>query len=219
MNNQNLKDIEESLENILYIFSEFYKYPEDSFIDEINSGQIDEHLKELFAKVQFNFKPNVREKVQTGKTFKEQYHYSFSGVVTPFVLPVESVYKQWTTDPSAMLGIAKQKGYLMGDSAIHMRHLYEKFGVSIPKEYEFMPDHLTLQLEFLALLQKNKAIDEGKQFIDDHLDWLPDMSAELKYVDDGAFYLYITELLQRFLEYYRHDILTEIGERSESFYV
>lgn len=37
-----------------------------------------------------------------------------------------------------------------------------------------MPDHLSILLEILARFLGNGWWSEGKQFIKDHLDWLPD---------------------------------------------
>lgn len=219
MKDLSLEKVSEELQNILIIFAEFYKYPSEELIKEINTGQLDRDLAALFSNVGFLFKPNIQENIQTGLGLREQYHYCFSGIKKPFVTPVESIYKQWTSDQTVKLSIAKSKGYLMGDSALHMKHLFQQFGVTIPDEYAYMPDHLTLQLEFLALLIEKKRIDIIKQFFKDHLDWLPFMIDELKPLDDSSFYIYITVMLQSFLDHLNQLISRELEERSESTYV
>ncbi|UTW68982.1 molecular chaperone TorD family protein [Anaerobacillus sp. HL2] len=89
----------------------------------------------------------------------------FSGIKQPFAPPIESLYKQWTTDPTAQVSIAKNKGYLMGDAALHMKYLYDQYQIEVPEGFSNMPDHLTLQLEFLAFLHESGSYDTVKQFI------------------------------------------------------
>ena len=67
---------------------------------------------------------------------------------------VESTYKPWTTDKGCGMVFAASKGLVMGDSALHMREIYRLASLEVPEQFRSMPDHLVLELEFLALLYR-----------------------------------------------------------------
>lgn len=193
---------QEDLQKIIYIFAEVYKYPDQAYYDEVYSRQVDEELSGLFSKIKLIIEPQFKEQCPSLEELQSQFMDLFSGIKQPSAPPIESVYKVWTTDPSAKISIAKSKGYLMGDAALHMQHLYKQYQVEVPSGYENMPDHLTLQLEFLAYLHEGDNSEAIKQFIIEHLDWLDDFINELEKLDDSGFYLYATRILQTFLQNY-----------------
>ena len=55
-------------------------------------------------------------------------------------MPVESLYKPWTSLPGSQFGGAR--GLYLGDAARHVQALYEALKVEIPKRFAAMPDHL-----------------------------------------------------------------------------
>ncbi len=185
----------EAAAELFLTFAEFYKPLTESFFQEIKSGDMDKKLQLLFqaagyaaplGKLGFN--------LQGFTNLKQLYSDCFSDPVGHIVPPIESLYKPWTTDPSASLLHEKSKGYLFGDAALHMQYLFGQYRLAIPKEYTNMPDHLTLLLEFLAYLVRNEASELTYQFILDHLDWLAAFKQELKAIKDSTFYLNITAL-------------------------
>ncbi len=112
---------------------------------------------------------------------------------------IESSYKAWTTDPACRLLFAREKGLLMGDSALHMAALFQSAGLETPEEFGACPDHLVLELEFLAVLY-GAATDRGvKQFMHDHLDWIPEMKEKLMECEPHPFYRTAGEALDTFL--------------------
>jgi putative dimethyl sulfoxide reductase chaperone len=191
---------QEELQKIIYTFAEIYKYPEIDFFEEMASQQVDDELTSFFSRVNLNIKTNLKANLSSLEELHAQFMDCFSGIKQPFAPPVESVYKVWTTDPSAQVSIAKSKGYLLGDAALHMQHLFNQFQIEVPSGFENMPDHLTIQLEFLAYLNEVNKHELMKQFINDHLDWLDDFITELEKLESAQFYLYATKLLQTFLE-------------------
>ncbi|OIJ17210.1 hypothetical protein BKP37_01375 [Anaerobacillus alkalilacustris] len=94
----------------------------------------------------------------------------------------------------------------MGDSAIHMKHLFKQYNISVPHGYENTPDHLTLLLEFLAFLHEGDNTLTILQFISDHLDWLQTFIDELKEVANSSFYVYVTIVFDEFLKAYYLDM-------------
>lgn len=198
--------MKDELPVVLNILAEFYKYPNEDFYNEVASGNLDKELTSLFSKLDVQIDLKFQAICPPLKELQSQFMDLFSGIKQPCAAPVESLYKQWTTDPTAQVSIAKSKGYLMGDAALHMKYLYEQFQIEVPEGYQNMPDHLTLQLEFLAYLHECSNFETGKQFTDEHLDWLGTFLEELEKLEDNAFYLNATLVLQTFLKNYYMEI-------------
>jgi TorA maturation chaperone TorD len=112
---------------------------------------------------------------------------------------VESYYKPWTHDILCPLPFAKEKGYLMGDSALHLQTLYRHCSLEIPDLFKGMPDHLVLELEFLSFLYQCTGDQEIRKVIEDHLDWIPLLKEECKKAQAHPFYLTLTDMLQLFI--------------------
>lgn len=185
----------EAVEQLCYTFAQFYKYPNEELYEEIVQGELDELLNDAFESLNINISIDLKRMVSSFQVLQQSYNECFSGVTHPFVIPVESVYKIWTKDPTAKVSIAKSKGYLMGDSAIHMQYLLKHYGMEIPRGYENMPDHLVILLEFYGYLQNNGTDQQLVQFLNDHFDWLDELLNELKEIQNSAFYVYITKIL------------------------
>lgn len=184
---------------LLLLFSELYKFPEEEFYKEIKSGEFDRQIAELGKSLNDPVTANFKDQIGSYPEMVEAFNHCFLGIKAPFAPPVESVYKTWTTDQSCQAPHKNQKGYLMGDSALHVKHILDSFGLEIPQEYALMPDHLTILLEIGAFLLRQELPAETRQFIHDHLDWLPDYTQALCQVEQSRFYLYATEKLQHIL--------------------
>ncbi|MDO0822402.1 TorD/DmsD family molecular chaperone [Desulfosporosinus nitroreducens] len=148
----NTLEINQALQNLLMIYAEFFKFPEKDFFEEIKRGEIDEQVKTLSELAGCSISTCFMKEVNTYEQLTESYNVCFIGIEKPFAPPIESVYKQWTVDESYQVSFRQQRGYLMGDSAHHVRHILKAFNLEIPIEYDLMPDHLTIILEVLAYL-------------------------------------------------------------------
>ncbi|MDK2822918.1 MAG: putative dimethyl sulfoxide reductase chaperone [Clostridia bacterium] len=189
---------QEAVAEIFLIFAEFFKYPSRSFFDDLKWGNVDNQLKILFKTANFNLGvPNFYSFISEFSELKSTYARCFLGITKPFALPIESVYKTWTTDPTVKLPIANSKGYVMGDSAMHILHLFEHFQLEIPEEYGMMPDHLTILLELYAFMIGKRSPKECEIFIKDHFNWLDDFKDALYQVKESGFYLYVLDTLQK----------------------
>lgn len=177
------KHKEQFIPEILLIYAQSFSFPQQDFYEEITSGKLDQELEELWQKAGLP-KPNSNltwvDMVPPYEEWVKVYNESFIGAKKPLAPPIESLYKPWTADESFQVPFKNQKGYLMGDSAQHILHITEKLGWEIPIEYQVMPDHLSILLEILARFLGNGWWSEGKQFIKDHLDWLPDWQKALE---------------------------------------
>jgi len=113
---------------------------------------------------------------------------------------VESTYKPWTRDDKCGMVFAKSKGLIMGDSAVHILDVYERLSLEVPEVFRSTPDHLILELEFLALLYREGTFEQIHRFIEDHLDWIPDLVDAVERADPDPFYKSAIELIHIFLQ-------------------
>ncbi|WP_052329873.1 TorD/DmsD family molecular chaperone [Thermicanus aegyptius] len=186
----------------LYLtFAEFYKEPTPEFFEEVHQGMTEAWMKEKMYEGGYpTHEFHLKDHFSSYEEMKVAYDRSFRGIVKPYAPPIESVYKEWTLDPTVELQIARSKGYLLGDSALHMRYLYKLARIEIPENYSGMPDHLSLILEFLSLLFKEKEEQLWKGFISDHLDWLGEFEKALQSIEAPYFYREVTSLLRHCIE-------------------
>lgn len=87
-------------------------------------------------------------------------------------MPVESLYKPWSTQDGNSFGA--QRGLYLGECSHHLLALYERLALEVPPAFSAMPDHLTLELELLAMLLEVHNYEGVSQLVSDHFDWLGD---------------------------------------------
>lgn len=156
--------------------SAFWRPPDAEFWQELAEGTVDAEIANQARQAALSYP------MQDPDSFcgllpplsALQYFFvrCFIGIGKKSVLPVESVYKKWTEDPTTRLPIAGSTGYLMGDAALHARYLLEHYGLDVPPDYRMMPDHLVILLELAAFLLQNRTDEESRLFLTQHLDWL-----------------------------------------------
>jgi len=133
------------------------------------------------------------------KDLGEEYRRLFSEFSKESVSLVESSYKPWTLDPRCTLPFGSDKGFLMGDSALHLLEIFRQCGLEVADEFRGSPDHLVVELEFLSYLYRYATDLEVRQFMKDHLDWIPLLKDEIKRSDPHPFYRGALEVLDLFL--------------------
>jgi TorA maturation chaperone TorD len=134
------------------------------------------------------------------KEIEEEYDRLFSGTGNERISLVESFYKPWTLDPHCSLPFAKEKGFLMGDSAIHLSTLFQQCKIEVAEPFKGMPDHVVIELEFLSYLYQGGGEEEVKRFIEDHLDWIPLLKEEFEKAHAHPFYISLIEMLDLFIQ-------------------
>jgi TorA maturation chaperone TorD len=158
------------------LLSAFWQPPDESFWNNLADGSVDAEISKFAAQANFtNWQPSAptfQEKLPELSAIQFFYLRCFIGIGKQSVLPVESIYKKWTADPSVRLPIAGSTGYLMGDSALHVQYLLDQYGLGVPPDYRMMPDHLVLLLELFAVLLEKRPSQEAQLFLSQHLDWL-----------------------------------------------
>ena len=187
--------------DIYLLLSEAFKQPTEAFIAE-QPAMVD-FLAQAFLEIGYDLPAALYEDwpalLPDLATATAAYRQSFVFPVHARVLPVESVYRRWTSDASAEVPFAAEKGLLLSDHALHMKDLYEAFGISLPTEYESMPDHLCLELEFAALLLEHHQEEKYALFLAEHLDWLDDLVAEAEQKELPDYYRQLIRLTAQFL--------------------
>ncbi len=166
------------------LLSAFWQPPDETFWHNLNDGAVDHEISEYSLQAGFSASPIAADSFQQNlpplAAIKMFYLRCFIGIGKQSALPVESIYKKWTEDPSARLPIAGSTGYLMGDPALHAQYLLNHYQLQIPPDYRMMPDHLLLLLELLAFLLENRPDDEVHLFLSQHFDWLDSFAEALE---------------------------------------
>lgn len=190
----------------------FWRPPDAEFWQELTDGTVDAEIA-----TQTNlagFSPCGQENASFSSLLPPlpalQYFFirCFIGIGKKAVLPVESIYKKWTEDPTARLPIAGSTGYLMGDAALHAKYLLDYYGLDVPPDYRMMPDHLVILLELASFLLKNRTEEEVRLFLSQHLNWLDNFAGAVNEIEPEnepdlqtkSFYQLALQTLQQSLE-------------------
>lgn len=183
------------------VLAELAKEPDASLVCQLPA--MAEYLAEAFAALGYpppdgGWQDWPRQASSLEK-LQAAYRRSFIYPPDSRVVPVESVYRQWTFDPSAKLPFAREKGYLMSDAALHMQALYEGYGLTIPATMKATPDHLCLELEFACFLLENETAERYATFLREHLDWLDELCREAARQEADRFYRQVLAAISRFV--------------------
>lgn len=188
---------------LYFALSECYKEPSFAFARDVAEGVLYETVKEGFAIL------GIEEDLEALRipgppdlvfeTLKSAYYPLF--VIPPrFVLPVESVFKDWGREEGLLAGT---RGLIMGPPAQDMLRRYEAWGIVLPEAFKAYPDHLALLLEYGGLLCEvnDPALDE---FVSTHLDgWIENLKADVDACTESAFYRTVASVTLAFVLYER----------------
>jgi TorA maturation chaperone TorD len=133
--------------------------------------------------------------------FTKEYHrlfgpYPYRGKTISLV---ESTYKPWAADTTCGMVFAASAGLVMGDPAVHLLDVYREASLEVPEAFRSTPDHLILEIEFLALLYRDGTSEQIARFITDHLDWIPNLREELALARPKPFYRGAVDLIDIFV--------------------
>ncbi len=191
-----------TIEGEIYLaLSECYKEPTEGFAGDVASGRLYELIGNGLRQmdVPFLIITETIKNIKMGdgeeeissiyKRLKDEYYSIFFPL---YVVPVESVYKEWKKGETG-------KGYIMGDPAIEMRKRYEMLGIEIPQVYKDTPDHISLLLEYASLLCENLSREARAGFVIDHLDWVEDMRDDIYKHSESTFYRSVADITVAFV--------------------
>ncbi|MFN2364508.1 MAG: molecular chaperone TorD family protein, partial [Halarsenatibacteraceae bacterium] len=196
-----LEEKDKIREEVYLLFCNLISKPETAIYKELKSNlhiQLFNRYNEYFTeiKVPENWENNNLPELNKWNDLWKEY----LAINNPGLKLIESVYKPWTIDESCGMPFADDKGYIMGDWAHHMLHLYELLDFEIPEKFSFCPDHLMLELEFMSILVEEADHRDQLQFVQQHLDWLDDLVEEAEAIELDQFYLKLLIWIKDFIE-------------------
>lgn len=186
---------------VYLLLSEAHKQPTAEFIED--QPAIVKFLTKAFRELEYNLPATLYDNWPTIASDLESlafaYRQSFIFPVDSRIVPVESIYRQWTYDTTAEVPFAREKGLLMSDHALHIKTLYDAYGITIPSEYQSMPDHICLELEFAAFLLEQQATEQYFIFIREHLNWLDELAKDAEKQGIPDYYHQLVKMTAQFL--------------------
>lgn len=134
----------------------------------------------------------------TPPTYAEKQAFAarhFAGGLPESALPVESLYRTWSTG-AAPAPFSQQQGLYLGDSAHYLRELVQRFGMEMPPAFAACPDHLALELDLVAVMLRSGMREEARQFLAERFAWLTAYRMRLLTLDDDArFYIGLVDVI------------------------
>lgn len=170
--------------------SEFFKEPSVDFTEDVASGRLARYFEERCISLALDPSSckGLAPAGDVAASLAGEYRRLFRGPLPPYIIPVESVYKKWASDPDCHLPLAQEKGFLMGDPAVDMLRRYQEEGIALPDEFASMPDHVALELEYLSMLFLRGDEAASREFLVRHMDWLDDLVREIDAAGEGGVY-------------------------------
>jgi TorA maturation chaperone TorD len=186
------------------ILSSLFCPPDQEMVKQLNQGHLHTFFKSYIQSLNGEIEILKGFLAQSPsqiflKDLKEEYDRLFSDTEAERISLVESFYKPWTQDPHCSLPFVKEKGFLMGDSAVHLSILFQECGMEVAGPFKGMPDHIIIELEFLSYLYQEAGDREIKRFIEDHLDWIPFLKESFEKANAHPFYISLIGVLNFFV--------------------
>ena len=201
-----------TIEGAIYAaLSECFKEPSEEFADDIASGRLEEVIKEGLSQLNIPVPGDTLKSLHLTKDhgFKDEliivynklradYHSLFFPL---YVVPVESVYKEWSKADDVTGAMKGEKGFIMGDPAVEMINRYRMAGIEIPQTYKDTPDHIAILLEYASLLCENIKREDRASFVSGHLDWVAELHNDIYKYSESNFYRAVADITVDFIQY------------------
>lgn len=199
-----------TIEGAIYAaLSECFKESSEEFADDIASGRLEEVIKEglsqLCIPVPSETLRSLRICHPVYNKLKADYHSLFFPL---YVVPVESVYKEWSKTDDVTGAMKGVKGFIMGDPAVEMINRYRMAGIEIPETYKDTPDHIAILLEYASLLCENIKREDRASFVSAHLDWAAELHNDIYKYSESNFYRAVADITVAFIQYERANLMT-----------
>jgi TorA maturation chaperone TorD len=191
---------------VYFGLSECFKEPTLGLARDVASGLLRDVLSQAFAELGLILEADGLREVGTEEEVLDRlcraYHALFTVPSSRFVLPVESVFKEWRAGE----GLAAASGMIMGPPALDMLERYRIRGLEIPAEMKDYPDHLALLLEYGGLLCQDGDLQEHRKFLASHLDsWIETLASQVEERSEVPFYGVVARALGAFVRAERRD--------------
>ena len=178
------------------LLAECFKEPSATFVEEVQAGALGDELSDHAMALDLELSEPTPPHPDDRGSVQDAYLSLFEAKRQPYAPPAESPYKEWHGD--------REGGLLGGPSARDMERRYEALEATPPEGYPV--DHVALLLEYGALLLEAGSIDAYRDFLGDHLDWIPAFRAQVEAAAaEAPFYRWAVTTLD--------EVLTELRSR------
>jgi len=114
-----------------------------------------------------------------------------------------------------------QSGQLWGELTAQVKNIIESSGLEYKSEYTGMPDHISVELEFMQQVVQREAqawqadddetalrcLKNEKKFVDEHLlGWIPDFCQKVSSAAEMPFYREMAGLTRSFIEFEKQEL-------------
>jgi TorA maturation chaperone TorD len=114
-----------------------------------------------------------------------------------------------------------QSGQLWGELTAEVKRIVESSGLEYKSEFTGMPDHISVELEFMQHVVQREAqaweadddktamicLKNEKEFVDEHLSgWIPDFCEKVIKAADWPFYREMARLTRSFIEFEKEEL-------------
>ncbi|MGV1098904.1 TorD/DmsD family molecular chaperone [Thiovibrio sp. JS02] len=176
-----------SMADIYRFLSHSMQYPDPAWMDEKYFSVIYTFLEEL------GWQDEARELHNTISDEKEWLEPLQVEHTRLFVNAVPSVI----APPYGSVYLSND-GKLYGPSAVKAKAFYREKGFHLVGEYD-IPDHITFELEFLALLAEDGRTEDEEIFLQEHFrPWFPKFQARVLQEGRHPFYRVLVKLIDFF---------------------
>lgn len=186
---------------LYFALSECYKEPVEAFARDVADGVLYQVMADGFRALGLSahLEPlRIAGAPQAVLQTLKRAYYPLFAIPPRFVLPVESVYKEWAGEGGFLAG---SRDMIMGPPATDMLRRYQARGILIPQSYKDYPDHLTLLLEYGGLLCEEGDSDALGEFVAGHLDaWIEEFAEQVRSRTKSTFYQSVAEATVVFVQ-------------------
>ncbi len=194
---------EKKRENCFRLLSAcFYEPQKDLFIEENIFKNLEEFLSTVCPEA-VKFSSDMGKSIlnYSEEDLRVEYAKLFKGPFELLAAPYGSVYLD-------------EGRRVMGDSTMEVIELYEKEGLARSDDFKDLPDHITVEMEFMSFLiykeidalrksdinAAREFVDKQEAFLNNYLRrWAPEFCRKIKSGTDNRFYICLADCVLTFI--------------------
>jgi TorA maturation chaperone TorD len=208
--NENIKELAEHRSSIYGFLAAVYR---QELTSELLQQMKDNRFQEILSTLGIEFSNGFFKKPEKEllENLAVEYAYLFIGP-GKHISPHESVHHQKE-------GV--QSGQLWGELTAEVKRIIESSGLEYKSEFTGMPDHISVELEYMQHVVEREAqaweadddqtallcLKNEKQFVDEHLlGWVPDFCEKVIEAAESPFYREMARLTRSFIEFEQKEL-------------
>ena len=216
---ENIKELAEHRSSIYGFLAAIYRQELTSeLLQQMKGSRFQEILSTLGIELSNGFFKKPEKELL--ENLAVEYAYLFIGP-GKHISPHESVHHQKEGVPS---------GQLWGELTAEVKRIIESAGLEYKSEYTGMPDHISVELEFMQQVVQREAqaweanddetarlcLKNEKIFIGEHLGgWIPDFCEKVIEAAEVPFYREMARLTRSFIEFEKQELKKLTGDTGE----